>query len=178
MIISNKHGILQVAEQLKTQDLRTSGKIRKISKPHRIITQRPASPPIRKPPRYKQQTTEKQKLEFSCTALFHMKTRVFSYILPTTVAIPPLRIPCSCSCQGQRTTTPRNTTQRILMPCIQKVCRNYVTKTPSPLQHFVAPHHENNDASFDMIMTIMTALLKVINDALWCLHLIVKQFSS
>ena len=47
-IITYKHGMYrlsQVAERLKTEDLRKSRNIRKVSKPHRMIAQCPVPRP-------------------------------------------------------------------------------------------------------------------------------------
>ena len=63
----------------KTQDLRKLGSVRELSKPHRMIAQCPVPPsPSPKPKlcQYQQKTLQKQKLNSSYCALFHMKTRV------------------------------------------------------------------------------------------------------
>ena len=64
-----------IAEQLKTYDPRKLGKIRKVSKLHR------AGPVPSPPAKIKTllilaKTLDRQKLNFSPSALFHMKTRV------------------------------------------------------------------------------------------------------
>ena len=62
----------RAAERLKTQDLRKLGNIRKMSKIHRIIAHCPVPPPKCQ---YQQKTPEKQKLNPSCSAPPHTKTR-------------------------------------------------------------------------------------------------------
>ena len=68
--------VSRVAERLKAQDLKKLGKFRIMSKLHGSITQCPVFLPKIKFCQY-QQKTSKQKLNFSRSALFHMKTRVF-----------------------------------------------------------------------------------------------------
>ena len=63
-------------EKKKTQDLTKLGNIRKVSKPHRMIAQCPVPLPKRNFCQYQQKALEKEKLNFSDCALFHMKTRV------------------------------------------------------------------------------------------------------
>ena len=60
----------------KTQYSRKLGKIRKISKLHRIITQCPVFPQNSKYFSHQQRTAEKQKLTLCHIMLFHMKTKV------------------------------------------------------------------------------------------------------
>ena len=66
----------QCPHKKKKLDLRKLGNIRKLPKPDRLIAQRPFSPPKRKICQYYQKTLEKQNLNLSRCALFHMKTRV------------------------------------------------------------------------------------------------------
>ena len=69
-------GGAQCPHKKKKLDLRKLGNIRKLSKPDRMIAQRPFSPPKRKICQYYQKTLEKQNLNLPRCALFHMKTRV------------------------------------------------------------------------------------------------------
>ena len=67
-----------VPERLKTYDLRKLGNTRKVSKPHRIISQCPVVNTSK--------TSRKTEMIFFRGALFHMKTRVVSNILAMIVS--------------------------------------------------------------------------------------------
>ena len=77
-IITYKHGIYKLPRELPNdlKDLRKLGNIRKVSKPNRMIVYKPFPLPKRKFGQYQQKSLEKQKLNSSCSAPFHMKTRV------------------------------------------------------------------------------------------------------
>ena len=62
-------------KRLRTQDPRKSGKIRKVTKLHRVISLT-SLPPKKRFCSYQQKTVEKQKSKFSRSALFHLKIRV------------------------------------------------------------------------------------------------------
>ena len=68
-IITYKYGIYELPHELpndkKTQDLKKLENIRKLSKRHRMIPQRPVPPPKWKFCQYQKKTLEKQKLNFS-----------------------------------------------------------------------------------------------------------------
>ena len=66
----------RVVTRLKTLDLRKLGNIRKVTELHRMIAQCPVPLPKQIFCYYWQKTHKKQKLNFSRSALFHMKTRV------------------------------------------------------------------------------------------------------
>ena len=104
-IITYKHGIYELPHELPN-DLRLTklGNIRKVSKPHRMIAQRPA--PSAQPPCQNESFVNtrrklldgKQKLNLSRCALFHMKTRVsFKYLVSYYRLIRICRIQWWCS---------------------------------------------------------------------------------
>ena len=66
----------RITELLQTQDPGKLGNIRKFGKLHGMIAYFPVSLLKRNFSHYQQKTLEKQKLIFSCCALFHVKTRV------------------------------------------------------------------------------------------------------
>ena len=74
LIISNK---LVYTSCRTTWDLRKLGKFWIMPNLHRSITQCPVFLPKRKFCQYQQKAPWKYKLNFSCSTLFHMKTRVF-----------------------------------------------------------------------------------------------------
>ena len=76
VVNSNNNGIRQVAEQLETYDIRNLKNIRKILRIHEFIIQCPVFLPKCKFCKQLQKLTEIQKMNFSQSALFHMKSEV------------------------------------------------------------------------------------------------------
>ena len=76
-IITYKHVIYKFPQELpNTLKLRILGNIKKTFKFHKMIAYCPVFRPKWKFCYYLQKTLEKQKLNFFCSILFHMKTRI------------------------------------------------------------------------------------------------------